>query len=210
MALTILLADDHLVLLQSMKSLLQREGHEVVAETCDGREAVRLCRTLKPQIAVLDITMPGLNGLAAAEKIRKLSPDTKIVILTMHNESPYVIEALRAEVNGYVLKTQAAQDLLDAIRAVASNNTYLSPGISQIVVDAYRSNDKPGADPLTLREREVLQLIAEGHRTKAVAAKLSISVKTAESHRGHIMQKLDIHDMAGLVRYAIRRGMIGP
>lgn len=210
MPLTVLLADDHRVMLQGMKSLLQQEGYDVVAEACDGREAVRLCRTLMPDIAVLDITMPGLNGLDAAQKIRKYSPATKIVILTMHNESPYVIEALRADVNAYVLKTQAAQDLLDAIRAVSANNVYLSPGISQIVVDAYRKRERPEDDPLTLREREVLQLIAEGHRTKQVASLLSIGVKTAESHRGRIMQKLDIHDTAGLVRYAIRRGLIGP
>ena len=210
MPMTVLLADDHRVLMQGMKSLLQQEGYEVVAETCDGREAVRLCRTLKPQVAVLDITMPGLNGLDAAQKIRKLSPETKIVILTMHNESPYVIEALRADVNAYVLKSQAAQDLLDAIRAVAADNVYLSPGISQIVVDAYRQRNQVADDPLTLREREVLQLIAEGHRTKQVATLLSIGVKTAESHRGRIMQKLDIHDTAGLVRYAIRRGLVSP
>ena len=210
MAMTVLLADDHRVLLQGVKSLLQQEGYEVVAEACDGRDAVRLARTLRPQIAVLDITLPGLNGLDTAQKIRKYSPETKIVILTMHNESPYVIEALRAEVNAYVLKSQAAQDLLDAMRAVASNNVYLSPGISQIVVDAYRSKNRPDDDPLTLREREVLQLIAEGHRTKEVATLLSIGVKTAESHRGRIMRKLGIHDTAGLVRYAIRRGLIAP
>ncbi|MGE0030832.1 MAG: response regulator [Steroidobacteraceae bacterium] len=209
MATTILLADDHRVLMHAMRTLLEREGYEVVAEACDGREAVRLCRSLKPQVAVLDITMQGLNGLDAAQKIRKWSPETKVVILTMHDESPYVIEALRADVNAYVLKSQAAQDLLEAIRAVVSNNVYLSPGISQIVVDAYRKRNRPGDDPLTLREREVLQLIAEGHRTKQVAALLSIGVKTAESHRGRIMNKLDIHDTAGLVRYAIRRGLIG-
>lgn len=208
MATTILLADDHRVLMHGMRTLLEREGYEVVAEACDGREAVRLCRSLKPQVAVLDITMQGLNGLDAAQKISKCSPETKVVILTMHDESPYVIEALRADVNAYVLKSQAAQDLLEAIRAVASNNVYLSPGISQIVVDAYRKQNRPGDDPLTLREREVLQLIAEGHRTKQVAALLSIGVKTAESHRGRIMNKLDIHDTAGLVRYAIRRGLI--
>lgn len=210
MSLTIVLADDHKVLMQGMRSLLQQEGYEVVAEACDGREVVRLCRTLRPQIAILDITMPGLNGLDAAQKIRKAAPETKVIILTMHDESPYVIEALRADVNAYVLKSQAAQDLLEAIRAVASNNVYLSPGISQIVVDAYRKRNRPEDDPLTLREREVLQLIAEGHRTKQVAALLSIGVKTAESHRGHIMNKLGIHDTAGLVRYAIRRGLIGP
>ena len=210
MPMTVLLADDHRVLLEGMKSMLQHEGYDVVGEAFDGREAVRLCRSLRPQVAVLDISIPGLNGLDAAQKIRKLSPGTKIVILTMHNESPYVIEALRADVNAYVLKTQAAQDLLNAIRAVSTNNVYLSPGISQIVVDAYRKRNRPDDDPLTLREREVLQLIAEGHRTKQVAALLSIGVKTAESHRGRIMHKLGIHDTAGLVRYAIRRGLITP
>jgi DNA-binding NarL/FixJ family response regulator len=210
MALRILLADDHLVLLTGMKALLQREGYEVVGEAGDGREAVQMCETLQPQIAVLDITMPGLNGLDAAHKIRKLSPQTKIIILTMHKESPYVLEALEAEVSGYVLKTQAAQDLLDAIKAVAANKVYLSPGISQIVVDAYHSKNRSDGARLTLREREVLQLISEGHRTKQVATLLGISVKTAESHRGRIMRKLGIHDTAGLVRYAIRRGLISP
>jgi DNA-binding NarL/FixJ family response regulator len=210
MALSILLADDHVILLPGMKALLQREGYDVVAEACDGREAVRLTKTLQPNIAVLDISMPGLNGLAAAEKIRKLSPQTKIIILTMHKESPYVIEALEANVDGYVLKTQAAQDLLDAIKAVAANRVYLSPSISQIVVEAYRAKNGPDSGELTLREREVLQLISEGHRTKQVATVLGISVKTAESHRGRIMRKLGIHDTAGLVRYAIRRGLITP
>jgi len=210
MALRILLADDHLVLLTGMKALLQREGYEVVGEACDGREAVEMTKTLQPQIAVLDISMPGLNGLDAAHKLRKLSPQTKIIILTMHKESPYVVEALEAEVSGYVLKTQAAQDLLDAIKAVAANKVYLSPGISQIVVDAYHAKNRSDGAELTLREREVLQLIAEGHRTKQVATLLGISVKTAESHRGRIMRKLGIHDTAGLVRYAIRRGLISP
>lgn len=210
MALRILLADDHLVLLTGMKALLQREGYEVVGEACDGREAVEMTKTLQPQIAVLDISMPGLNGLDAAHKLRKLSPQTKIIILTMHKESPYVVEALEAEVSGYVLKTQAAQDLLDAIKAVAANKVYLSPGISQIVVDAYHAKNRADGAELTLREREVLQLISEGHRTKQVAALLGISVKTAESHRGRIMRKLGIHDTAGLVRYAIRRGLISP
>lgn len=210
MALRILLADDHLVLLTGMKALLQREGYEVVGEACDGREAVEMTKTLQPQIAVLDISMPGLNGLDAAHKLRKLSPQTKIIILTMHKESPYVVEALEAEVSGYVLKTQAAQDLLDAIKAVAANKVYLSPGISQIVVDAYHAKNRADGAELTLREREVLQLIAEGHRTKQVATLLGISVKTAESHRGRIMRKLGIHDTAGLVRYAIRRGLISP
>jgi len=154
--------------------------------------------------------MPGLNGLAAAQKIRRLCPETKVIILTMHKETPYVIEALDAEVMGYVLKTQAAQDLLAAISAVAANNVYLSQGISDVVVDAYRNKNGPDGHRLTLREREVLQLIAEGHRTRQVAGLLNISVKTAESHRGRIMRKLGIHDTVGLVRYAIRHGLSTP
>jgi DNA-binding NarL/FixJ family response regulator len=210
MALKILLADDHLVLLAGMRALLEREGYQVVADVSDGRQAVNLARKLQPHIAVLDITMPGLNGLAAAQKIRRLCPETKVIILTMHKETPYVIEALDAEVMGYVLKTQAAQDLLAAINSVAANNVYLSQGISQVVVDAYRNKNGPDGHRLTLREREVLQLIAEGHRTRQVAGLLNISVKTAESHRGRIMRKLDIHDTVGLVRYAIRHGLSTP
>jgi DNA-binding NarL/FixJ family response regulator len=210
MPLKILLADDHLVLLAGMRALLEREGYQVVADVSDGRQAVNLARKLQPHIAVLDITMPGLNGLAAAQKIRRLCPDTKVIILTMHKETPYVIEALDAEVMGYVLKTQAAQDLLAAINSVAANNVYLSQGISQVVVDAYRNKNGPDGHRLTLREREVLQLIAEGHRTRQVAGLLNISVKTAESHRGRIMRKLGIHDTVGLVRYAIRHGLSTP
>jgi DNA-binding NarL/FixJ family response regulator len=210
MPLKILLADDHLVLLAGMRGLLEREGYQVVADVSDGRQAVNLARRLQPHIAVLDITMPGLNGLAAAQKIRRLCPETKVIILTMHKETPYVIEALDAEVMGYVLKTQAAQDLLAAINSVAANNVYLSQGISQVVVDAYRNKNGPDGHRLTLREREVLQLIAEGHRTRQVAGLLNISVKTAESHRGRIMRKLDIHDTVGLVRYAIRHGLSTP
>jgi DNA-binding NarL/FixJ family response regulator len=210
MPLNILLADDHLVLLAGMRALLEREGYQVVADVSDGRQAVNLARRLQPHIAVLDITMPGLNGLAAAQKIRRLCPDTKVIILTMHKETPYVIEALDAEVMGYVLKTQAAQDLLAAINSVAANNVYLSQGISDVVVDAYRNKNGPDGHRLTLREREVLQLIAEGHRTRQVAGLLNISVKTAESHRGRIMRKLGIHDTVGLVRYAIRHGLSTP
>ena len=210
MPLKILLADDHLVLLAGMRALLEREGYQVVADVSDGRQAVNLARKLQPHIAVLDITMPGLNGLAAAQKIRRLCPDTKVIILTMHKETPYVIEALDAEVMGYVLKTQAAQDLLAAINSVAANNVYLSQGISDVVVDAYRNKNGPDGHRLTLREREVLQLIAEGHRTRQVAGLLNISVKTAESHRGRIMRKLGIHDTVGLVRYAIRHGLSTP
>ncbi|MGH8221677.1 MAG: LuxR C-terminal-related transcriptional regulator, partial [Woeseiaceae bacterium] len=172
--------------------------------------AVRLIRQLEPDIAVLDIAMPGLNGLDVARAISKASPHTKTILLTMHKENPYVIEALNAGVHGYVIKTQTAGDLLRAVKEVSADRVYLSPGISKIVIDAYRHKDVPADDPLTLREREVLQLIAEGKKTKQVATRLGISVKTAESHRTRIMSKLEIHNTAGLVRYAIRRGLINP
>jgi len=206
----IVIVDDHLILLQGVRKLLEGEGDcEVVGQATDGREGVELVARLKPDIAVLDITMPGLNGLDATRAIAKKSPQTKAILLTMHKENPYVVEALAAGVRGYVIKSQTAGDLLRAVKEVCANRVYLSPGISQIVVDAYRRKD--GAeDPLTLREREVLQLIAEGQKTKQVALRLGISVKTAESHRTRIMSKLDVHDTSALVRYAIRRGLIQP
>ena len=205
----IVVVDDHLILIQGVKKLLEGEPEwKVVGQATDGREGVALITSLKPDIAVVDITLPGLNGLDVTRTIAKKSPDTKIILLTMHNENPYVMEALDAGVRGYVIKSQAAGDLLRAVREVCANRVYLSPGIAQIVVDAYRHKDKIAQDPLTLREREVLQLIAEGRRTKEVATRLGISVKTAESHRTRIMSKLDVHDTAGLVRYAIRRGLI--
>lgn len=209
MTTRVVVADDHLILLQGIKELLQTEADcEVVGEACDGFEAVQLIRRLKPDIAILDIAMPELNGLDAARVAAKDSPHTKVILLTVHKESPYVIEALNAGVHGYVIKTQTADDLIRAIREVSADRIYLSPRISQIVIDAYRHKHIPASDPLTLREREVLQLIAEGYTTKEVAARLGITVKTAESHRTRLMAKLEIHNTAGLVRYAIRRGLI--
>jgi DNA-binding NarL/FixJ family response regulator len=205
----VVLADDHLILVQGLKELLEKEGNcTVVGETGDGREAIRLIGRLQPHIAILDIAMPGLNGLDAARAALKESPRTKVIVLTMHNESQYVIEALNAGVHGYVTKMQRASDIVHAVREVAANRVYLSPHISRIVMDAYRHRNGPDADPLTLREREVLQLIAEGKITKEVAACLDIGVKTAEAHRTRIMGKLEIRNTAGLVRYAVRRGLI--
>jgi DNA-binding NarL/FixJ family response regulator len=207
----IVVVDDHLILIQGIKKLLEsRPGLQVVGEAHDGHEGVELVGRLKPDIAIVDITMPVLNGLDAARKIAKVSPDTKTILLTMHKENPYVFEAIEAGVHGYVIKNQTGGDLLRAIEEVTVGRVYLSPGISQIVVDAYRNRHKVAADPLTLREREVLQLIAEGQRTKQIAERLGISVKTAESHRTRIMTKLDVHETATLVRYAIRRGLVDP
>lgn len=207
----IVVVDDHVMLVQGIKKLLEsREGLVVVGEATDGRDGVALVKTLNPDIAILDITMPGLNGIDATRAIGKACPHVKTILLTMHRENPYVMEALDAGVHGYVIKSQTGADLLRAIDEVMANRVYLSPGIAQLVVDAYRHKTRPETDPLTLREREVLQLIAEGQRTKQIAALLGISVKTAESHRTRIMAKLDVHETANLVRYAIRRGLVTP
>ena len=207
----IVIVDDHLILLQGIKKLLEGEvGYQVVGEACDGIEGVELIKRLKPDIAIVDITLPGLNGLDVARTVAAANQRTRIILLTMHKESPYVIEAMNTGVHGYVIKTEASADLLRAIRDVARDRMYFSPGISQIFVEAYRHKDTLEVDPLTAREREVLQLIAEGQKTKQVAVRLGISIKTAESHRMHLMKKLDIHDTAGLVRYAVRRGLIHP
>lgn len=205
---TILIADDHPMFRQGLRGLLEREGFEVVGEAADGHEAARLARQLKPDIAVLDLGMPRLNGIEAARDIYKRAPGTQVVLLTMYEDDAYVLEALRAGIRGYVLKAQAAADLLAAIREVLRGAVYLSPGISETVINAYVSKQELPADPLTNRERQVLQLVAEGHTTKQIAQMLGVSVKTAESHRTRMMQKLAIHETASLVRYAIRRGFI--
>jgi two-component system response regulator NreC len=206
----VLLADDHQIVRQGLRSLLEKAGHEVVGEASDGREALKLARTLLPDIAVLDLSMPLLNGLDAAHEIRRIAPEIKTILLTMYTDKGYVLQALRAGARGYVLKTQAAEDLIRAIREISRGEVYLSPGVALSVVDAYLQKTDPAADPLTPRERQTLQLIAEGKSTKEVARVLSISFKTAESHRNRIMKKLDIHEVAGLVRYAIRRGLVNP
>jgi DNA-binding NarL/FixJ family response regulator len=180
----------------------------VVAEAPDGLEAVRLAQSTSCDVAVIDIGMPGLNGLDAARAMLQQCPALRIVLLTMYTEDAYVMQALRAGVRAYVLKTQAASDLLGAIQAAVAGETYLSPGISEGVIDAALSGNGMATDPLTARERQVLQLVSEGHTTKEVANVLGISVKTADTHRASIMRKLDIHETAGLVRYAVRSGLI--
>jgi DNA-binding NarL/FixJ family response regulator len=161
-------------------------------------------------VAVVDFVMPLLNGLDAAVQIQRQSPGTKTILLTMYTEDQYVLEAFRNGLRGYVIKTQAAADLVQAIREVLRNAVYLSPGISRAVVEAYLTKTDVPTDPLTPREREVLQLVAEGKTTKEIAQVLGLSVKTAETHRTKIMRKLEIHETAGLVRYAIRRGLVQP
>jgi two-component system, NarL family, response regulator NreC len=210
MPIRIVLADDHVLVRQGLKSLLEREGFQVVAEASDGQEALCHVESLRPDIAIIDISMPTLNGLNAARQMNRSSPKTKTILLTQHDESQYIREALEAGVKGYVLKNQIASDLLLAIRQVSRGQVYLSPGVSSAVMEAYRSKPEKFESPLTPRERQVLQLIAEGKSTKDVASLLGISTKTAESHRTRLMQKLDIHETASLVRYAVRHGIVQP
>ena len=210
MSLRILLADDHEIVRDGLRALLERDGFTVVGEASDGREAVKVAQDQQPDVAVLDLSMPSLNGVDAAKEIARVSPKTKAVLLTVHAEDQYVLTALRAGISGYVLKTKATADLVQAIKEVSLGKTYLSPGVSGAVVQAYLAKTDIPPDPLSSRERQVLQLIAEGKTTKEVATILIISVKTAESHRTRIMQKLDIHETASLVRYAVRQGLVQP
>jgi len=210
MRIRVLLADDHLMVRQGLKALLEREGLDVIGEASDGRDAIRLARRLQPDVAVLDLVMPLLNGVDAAREITKVSRKTKTILLTMHKEDRYVIEALKAGVRGYVLKDQAAPDLVEAISEVFKGTTYLSHGVSGALVGAYLARTDFPQPPLTPRQRQVLQLVAEGKTTKEVTSLLGVSVKTAESHRASLMDRLSIHETAGLVRYAIRIGLIRP
>ena len=208
MALRILIADDHAVVRQGFRALLEREGFEVVGEAVNGQDAVRLAAELKPDIALLDVSMPLLNGLEAGREIQRAHKDTQVVLLTMRAEDHLMAAALRGGIRAYVLKSQAAEDLVLAIRAVARHQIYLSPGLSRFVVDAYLNGESAPADPLAPRERQVLQLVAEGKTSKEIAVVLGLSTKTADSYRARVMEKLDIHEIAGLVRYAIRQGIV--
>src|SRR5713226_3072558 len=204
----LLLADDHALVRQGLKAFLEKQGCQVVCEASDGQEALRSAEKAQPDVAILDISMPVLNGVDAARELKKSSPNIKTILLTQHDEDQYVTEALRAGAKGYVLKSQAADDLVHAIREVCRGCVYFSPSISGTVVDAYLSKKYVWTDPLSGRERQVLQLVGEGKSTKDIALQLGISVKTAESHRARLMKKLDIHETASLVRYAIRHGLI--
>jgi DNA-binding NarL/FixJ family response regulator len=210
----ILLADDHTLFRAGIRSILERvQDVTVVAEASDGRKALDLLEEHRPDIALLDISMPGLNGLEVANRVKRVSPGTKVIILSMHANEGYVAQALRAGVSGYILKDAASQDLELALRAVTRGETWLSPSISKQVVELFLRGDKPVDDPLSLltaRQREILQLIAEGKSTKEIAYDLEVSVKTVESHRAQLMERLDIHDIPGLVRFAIRTGLVSP
>ena len=210
----LLLADDHTLVRAGIRSLLESvDGVEVVAESGDGREALELLIKHRPDVALLDIGMPSLNGLEVARRAAEQSPRTRVIILSMHADATYVRQALRAGVAGYLLKGAAVAELPLAIQAVMRGETYLTPRISQTVVDGFlrEGQEEPGPlEDLTGRQREILQLIAEGKSTKEIAQILDLSVKTVETHRMRIMERLGIHDVAGLVRFAIRAGLISP
>lgn len=208
----ILIADDHKILRQGIRSLLSSQGDfEVIGETSDGPETLKETFKLKPDVVLMDIGMPNLNGFEATRQIKKKLPEVKVLVLTMYQDDEYVLQALQSGASGYVLKDVAVEELVSAIRAVNNDQYYLSPSISRTVIDAYLRKTEKGerepSDLLTAREREIVQLIAEGYTNKEIAAKLYISVKTVDAHRSHIMEKLDIHDVAQLVKYAIRKGI---
>jgi len=210
MTTRILIADDHALFREGLKALIAPEEFQVVAEADNGHEAIRLAQRHQPEIALLDISMPGLNGVDAAREVLRASPRSRVMVLTMHKDNAYLAEALRAGARGYILKSRGTVELLEALREVARGEIYISPGLSRAVAESYLGGDAAIASPLSPREREVLQLIAEGRTTKEIAATLFISYKTAESHRQRIMGKLDIHETASLVRYAIRSGLVQP
>jgi two-component system, NarL family, response regulator NreC len=211
--LRILIGDDHTLMRQGLRKILEeRPDWEIVAEAGDGRTAVRQTIDLHPDVAVLDVGMPLLNGIEATAQITRKAADVSVLILSMHADEAYVTQAVRAGARGYLLKDSAGPDLIGAISAVASGKSFFSPPIARVVLDDYaRRLGEKGMDrydSLSEREREIFQLVAEGHSTKEIAELLSVSPTTVETHRAHILQKLDIHNTAELVLYAVRRGVI--
>jgi len=213
MQTTILVADDHQIVRQGLKRLLSKRGDfDIVAEASDGEQAVELATRRQPDVVLMDISMPRLSGIDATRRIAA-GGRTKVLALSMHDQQSYVEEALRAGASGYVHKNASAEDLFSAIDAVRIGESYLSPTVTQKVVDAIaRPGDRPASavSALTQREREVLKLIADGLSSKEIAAQLGVSLKTIESHRANLMDKLDIHKVSGLVRFAVRAGLVAP
>jgi two-component system response regulator NreC len=210
----ILLADDHTVVRQGLRKLLEeRPDWEVIAEAGDGREAVRLAEQQKPDVAILDVAMPLLNGIEATRQITKRVPSTRVLVLSMHADEAYVTQILQAGATGYLLKDSADVDLLKAVGEAAQGRSFLSPAIARVMLDDYvrQLADKGVTDryeSLSEREREIFQLIAEAKTNKEIAALLNVSPSTVETHRAHIMEKLDLHSAAEIVLYAVRRGVI--
>ena len=208
----ILIADDHEVARQGIRALVESHpGWEVCAEARDGREAVELCGKLQPDIVLLDVGMPNLNGLDAARQILSTAPDTRILILTMHDTDQVVRDVLAAGARGFLLKSDAGRDLITAVEALHNQRTFFTTKVAQMVLDGYlhpESEAEKNSNILTPREREVIQLLAEGKTSKEVAVALNLSVKTAETHRTNLMRKLDLHSVADLTLYAIRNGIV--
>lgn len=208
----ILLAEDHTIVREGIRELLLKKPEfEVVGEAQDGREAVKLASSLQPDVILMDITMPNLDGLAATREIKKKHPEIKILILTIHDSEEYIYQILKYGADGYVLKEAAYEELVSAIGAVADGKKYLSPRISGEVISRYVKETRPAKTPLdmlTEKEKEVLGLIAEGYKNREIAEKLFVSVKTVEFHRLNLMKKLDIHNQAALIRFAIRLGVL--
>lgn len=213
--LKVLLVEDHDIVRQGVKALLDEEPDiTIVGETGDGSEALLLTQKLRPDIVLMDLSLPGLGGIEATRQIRERLPDVRVVVLSMYDSEEYVFRVLRAGASGYVLKQSTSTELVLALHAVAGGSTFLSPSISQILISDYvhRAETKTSEDEtlsvLTPREREVLQLIARGLNNRQIAERLHISIKTVETHRGNMMRKLDVHDRAGLVQFAIDSGLI--
>lgn len=204
----VLLADDHAIVRAGLRNLLADSGFDIVGEAGNGYEAIEQTEKLAPDAVVLDISMPLLGGIEAARQIHSARPGTPLILLTMHKEEQYALEALRSGVKGYVLKNQTTEELVQAIRTTLQGDFYLSPGISESVVNAALAKSATNVDSLTQRERQTLQLIAEGKSNKEIAKELAIGVKTVESHRSNLMKKLNVHETAGLVRYALKIGLI--
>jgi len=210
----IVLADDHTVMRNGLRLLLERQPHlQVVGEAADGRQAVSLSESANPDVVIMDIGMPNLNGIEAARQIVNHNPHTAIAILSMHSDESYVIRALKAGARAYLLKDSAEADLLAAVRALTEGKSFFSPAISKILVEDYmRQLESRGAEDtyelLTNREREILQLLAEGRTNKEVANMLNLSLYTVETHRTHILQKLNLHSVPELILYAVRKGII--
>lgn len=211
----VLIADDHEVVRKGLRTLLEEQpGWQVAGEACDGREAVEKAKNLKPDVTVLDISMPTLNGLEATRQMMKNNPQSRVLVLTMHESDPLIREVLGAGARGYLLKSDAGRDLVNAVDAIRRNKTFFTARVAQMVLDGYLDKKiaKPDAetprDRLTPRQREIIQLLAEGKSSKEVASALNLSIKTAETHRANIMRRLDCHSVSELVRYAVRNNIV--